>query len=101
MSCDYGHSGGAEQGCACRAADVLRSPLMSRLLAVLVLVLSATFASAAEPARRPNVVLIVADDLGGRDLGCYGSTFHKTPHLDRLAKAGARLTDFYAACPVC
>src|SRR5207253_6850366 len=55
----------------------------------------------AEPARKPNVVLIVADDLGGRDLGCYGSTFHKTPHIDKLAKDGARFTDFYAACPVC
>ena len=52
-------------------------------------------------ADKPNVVLIVADDLGWRDLGCYGSTFHKTPHLDRLAKDGVRFTDFYAACPVC
>jgi arylsulfatase A-like enzyme len=49
----------------------------------------------------PNIVLIVADDLGWRDLGCYGSTYHKTPHIDRLAKDGARFTDFYAACPVC
>src|SRR5437763_12309816 len=49
----------------------------------------------------PNVILIVADDLGGRDLGCYGSTFHKTPHLDRLAAAGLKCTDAYAACPVC
>ena len=49
----------------------------------------------------PNVVLIVADDLGWRDLGCYGSTYHKTPHIDRMAKDGARFTEFYAACPVC
>ena len=48
-----------------------------------------------------NVVLIVADDLGWRDLGCYGSTFYRTPHIDRLAKDGIRFTDFYAACPVC
>ena len=48
-----------------------------------------------------NVVLIVADDLGWRDLGCYGSKFHKTPYLDRLAAAGLRFTDAYAACPVC
>jgi len=60
-----------------------------------------TPAQAAESVRKPNVVLIVADDLGGRDLGCYGSTFHKTPNLDKLAKDGARFTDFYAACPVC
>lgn len=49
----------------------------------------------------PNVVLILADDLGGRDLGCYGSKYHKTPHLDALAAAGVRFTDGYAACPVC
>lgn len=58
-----------------------------------------TFAQ--EPAPRPNVVLIVIDDLGWADLGCYGSTFHKTPQLDKLAKDGLRFTDAYAACPVC
>lgn len=52
-------------------------------------------------ADRPNVVLIVADDLGWADLGCYGSAFHRTPHLDRLAAGGLRWTDAYAACPVC
>ncbi|MBY0514386.1 MAG: sulfatase-like hydrolase/transferase [Gemmataceae bacterium] len=51
--------------------------------------------------RPPNVVLILADDLGWRDLGCYGSTFFKTPHVDRLAAGGLRFTDYYAACPVC
>ncbi len=51
--------------------------------------------------RRPNVVLIVADDLGGMDLGCYGSKFHRTPALDKLAASGVRFTDAYAACPVC
>ncbi|HJZ60372.1 MAG TPA: sulfatase, partial [Gemmataceae bacterium] len=50
---------------------------------------------------KPNVILIVADDLGQRDLGCYGSTFYRTPHIDQLAKDGIRFTDFYAACPVC
>lgn len=50
---------------------------------------------------RPNVLLIVADDLGWTDLGCYGSTFYETPHLDRLANEGVRFTDAYAACPVC
>src|SRR5438552_1824566 len=50
---------------------------------------------------RPNVVLIVADDLGWRDLGCYGSTFYKTPNIDRMAREGVRFTQFYAACPVC
>jgi arylsulfatase A-like enzyme len=49
----------------------------------------------------PNFVFFLADDLGQRDLGCYGSTFYETPHLDRLASEGARFTDAYAACPVC
>jgi arylsulfatase A-like enzyme len=52
-------------------------------------------------AERPNIVVFVADDLGQRDLGCYGSTFYETPHLDRLAAEGARFTDAYATCPVC
>jgi arylsulfatase A-like enzyme len=51
--------------------------------------------------RRPNVLLIVADDLGYGDLGCYGSKDIRTPHLDRLAQEGVRLTDFYASAPVC
>ena len=49
---------------------------------------------------RPNVVLIVIDDLGWADLGCYGSKFHKTPNLDRLASDGMRFTQAYAAAPV-
>jgi arylsulfatase A-like enzyme len=52
-------------------------------------------------AAKPNVIVILADDLGAVDLGCYGSTFHKTPHLDRMAKEGLRFTRFYASCPVC
>ncbi|SIO61282.1 Arylsulfatase A [Singulisphaera sp. GP187] len=49
----------------------------------------------------PNVVLIVADDLGWADLGCYGSRFHRTPNLDKLAGEGRRFTQAYAASPVC
>jgi arylsulfatase A-like enzyme len=51
------------------------------------------------PAR--GVVLIVADDLGARDLGCDGSKYHKTPNLDALAKSGARFSQASSACPVC
>jgi arylsulfatase A len=51
--------------------------------------------------RPPNVVLILADDLGWADLGAYGSRFHRTPNLDRLASRGVRFTDAYAAAPVC
>lgn len=49
----------------------------------------------------PNVILIVADDLGYGDLGCYGSKTIRTPHLDLLAAEGARYTDFYVASSVC
>ncbi|MEE2642230.1 MAG: sulfatase-like hydrolase/transferase [Planctomycetota bacterium] len=50
---------------------------------------------------RPNVVLIMADDLGYGDLSCYGSQKLRTIHLDRLAREGCRLTGFYAGCTVC
>ena len=50
---------------------------------------------------RPNIVVIVADDLGIGDVGCYGATDAKTPNLDRLAAEGVRFTDFHANSPVC
>ena len=52
---------------------------------LICLLLLALMGSTALAADRPNIVFIVADDLGWRDLGCYGSTFHETPNLDRLA----------------
>jgi len=68
-------------------------------LAMMSLAWAGSTVDAAES--KPNVVLIVIDDLGWADLGCYGSKFHKTPHLDRLAAEGMRFTQAYAACPVC
>ena len=52
-------------------------------------------------AKRPNVVLIVSDDQGYRDLGCFGSDEVKTPYLDRLAEDGVKLTSFYVTWPAC
>jgi arylsulfatase A-like enzyme len=49
----------------------------------------------------PNIVLIVVDNLGNRDLGCFGSTLHRTPSIDRLAAEGMKLTSFYVATGVC
>jgi arylsulfatase A len=56
-------------------------------------------AGEAEP--RPNVILILLDDLGWADLSCYGSRYHRSPHIDRLAAEGMRFTQAYAAAPVC
>lgn len=50
---------------------------------------------------RPNFVVIFCDDLGYGDLGCFGSTRHRTPNIDRLAEEGMRLTSFYSTCGVC
>src|SRR5439155_10156451 len=51
--------------------------------------------------RKPNVILILADDLGYGELGCYGQKKIKTPSLDRMAKEGLRFTQFYCGSPVC
>ena len=51
--------------------------------------------------RPPSIVLIVADDLGWGELGCYGQTKIRTPHIDALAAGGLRLNQFYAGAPVC
>jgi arylsulfatase A len=57
--------------------------------------------AAAKLNKRPNIVFILIDDMGWTDLGCYGSRFHETPNIDRLASEGMKFTDAYAACPVC
>ncbi|MEA2068856.1 MAG: sulfatase-like hydrolase/transferase, partial [Verrucomicrobiota bacterium] len=49
----------------------------------------------------PNVVIIFMDDMGWKDLGCYGSTFYETPNIDRLCSEGMKFTDAYSACNVC
>ena len=73
----------------------MNPPLLAYLLAAFA-------ALHAAPAKeKPNIVFIIADDLGWADLGCYGSTFYETPNLDRLANQGMRFTDAYAAAPVC
>ncbi|MBD3188628.1 sulfatase-like hydrolase/transferase [Candidatus Bathyarchaeota archaeon] len=51
--------------------------------------------------QRPNIIFIIIDDMGWRDLTCYGSSFYETPNIDSLASDGMMFTDAYAACPVC
>lgn len=71
-----------------------------KLLRILGLLLfSAVCACAA--VSKPNIVFIMADDLGWRDLGCFGSTYHQTPNVDKLATRGVKFTQAYAANPLC
>lgn len=79
---------------------------MLKRLPVLLILLSPLFPKAQAPAdaaaaQKPNIILIVADDLGYGDLGCYGQQKIHTPNIDRMAKAGMRFTQFYAGTAVC
>ena len=75
----------------------------SRLILTLALFLSFAYPASGERAgpSQFNIVLFLIDDLGWKDVGCYGSDYYQTPHVDRLARDGARFTDAYAACAVC
>ena len=86
------------------ARSLMQAPFLSlfmtRILPVAVVVL--TFASTGlRAADQPNIVLIMADDLGWKDLHCYGNERLDTPNIDRLAAQGLLFTDAYSAAPVC
>jgi uncharacterized sulfatase len=76
----------------------MNKDLIPRLLALILL--GAAFALPAD-AKPPNIVLILADDLGYGQLGCFGSKRIQTPHLDRMAAEGAKFIQFYAGSTVC
>ncbi len=72
------------------------------LLAFLLFAAASGFAQEESASTQPtNVLFFLVDDLGWRDLGCFGSTFYETPHLDGLVARGMKFTSAYAACPVC
>ncbi|MFG0240554.1 MAG: sulfatase, partial [Gimesia chilikensis] len=77
----------------------MRSLLMFLLIAVCC-VLTCLVSQAAEQ-QPPNIVLILADDLGYGDLACYGNKQVQTPHIDRLAAGGLKFTDFHSAGAMC
>jgi arylsulfatase A-like enzyme len=76
---------------------------MKRLTILLYIILTTSSFSvlAQQPELRPNIVFILADDLGYGDVGVYGQKLMQTPNIDQLAKEGTRFTDFYAGAPVC
>src|SRR5690606_40723339 len=78
-----------------------RRSMRLALVAALAIGCLAATVGHAQPPRRPNVVLIMSDDMGWGDLGSYGATDVRTPNLDRLAAEGIRLTDFYANGTTC
>jgi arylsulfatase A-like enzyme len=69
--------------------------------ATLVVFVLCTTSVAIHAAERPNIIWIMADDLGYGDLGCYGQQVIQTPHIDRMAREGMRFTQFYAGATVC
>lgn len=75
--------------------------MFKNLVASVLLLLSCFTLPAQNKNRLPNIVIILADDLGWTDLGSYGSSFYETPNLDKLAANGIRFTQNYATCPVC
>lgn len=78
----------------------MKNPKFALLVALsLFAIHSSPFASAKPDA--PNVVFFLVDDLGWTDLACYGSEFHESPNIDRLAETGMKFTQAYAACGVC
>ena len=70
-----------------------------RPLPLLALLLVTSLALAAD--QRPNIIFILADDMGLGDLACYGGTQAPTPHIDQLAREGTRFTQYYSASPIC
>lgn len=81
---------------------VRRRRLTAHLGALGLMLLARALAEAADNrATRPNIVLIYTDDIGYGDVGCYGATKVRTPHIDRLAREGRRFTDAHSASAVC
>lgn len=74
---------------------------MKNYSALIVLLLMVSITCAQEKKRKPNIIIILADDLGWADLSCYGSTFYETPNLDKLAAGGIKFNQAYAPSPVC
>lgn len=80
------------------ASDIMKRTVRLTLALIASLAWSKSNLPAAPP---PNIILLLADDLGWTGIGPYGNTLHETPNLDRLAREGMKFTDAYSACTVC
>src|SRR5436190_22487490 len=80
-----------------RTTESLRINMRQIFLLCLIFFLCAS----TEAAERPSIVLILTDDMGYGDVGCYGGKFVPTPNIDQLAKEGTKFTQFYVASPIC
>jgi len=78
-----------------------RNKSVSMVLGLLVLLFFSLGCSSDQPPKKPNIVFILADDLGWADVGCYGNNYNETPNIDELARQGMKFTQAYAAAPVC
>lgn len=88
--------------CMTRACWCFITREVNRLFLLLTLLaFSVASLFGANPLQRPNFVFFLVDDMGWADGGCFGSTFYRTPNMDRLAASGTRFTQAYAACAVC
>ena len=79
----------------------MKHPVLTVLICLGLLPALAAAGPATRPARRPNVIFVLIDDMGYADLSCYGQRAVATPHVDRLAKEGIRFTQFYVNAPIC
>jgi arylsulfatase A len=75
--------------------------LSKTLIAITIFLITPIHGALAQNTQPPNIIIIFADDLGIGDIAPYGNTLIKTPNLDRMAREGSKLTNFYASAPVC
>ena len=90
-----------DQNYQSQASDNMMRILFSAVTIWCFLIANATLATFAAADEKPNLIFIMADDLGFGDLGCYGQKIIKTPRLDQMAREGMRFQNFYAGCTVC
>jgi hypothetical protein len=71
------------------------------ILSLMILCNLSCYAAPTQKTSRPNIVVLYIDDLGWKDLGCTGSKYYETPHIDKMAAEGMSFTQAYAGSPVC